>query len=305
MQFDICFYFVRHANENIDKFTKDTLKLETDQNTRLKYIRKVIDERTKNHQNDTEMTTAFMPEMPKSDHCPVQSFMFYMTKVHPRCDDLWQQVKNPEHLKNLNDTDTWYKPQKIGTNPLAAFISHISHEADLSRVYTNHSIRVTGTTLLGRCNYSAKQTISVTGHRSANSLSVYQKVSENEKLIMGMSMTCYLQSDIQQGVQQIQEEQVIRMPTAARKIAPRPSTSVEHRPNSDENQQRITKELSTEDPILQEEFSQELDFDVNSLLQQIEEENIAISQNVTAASTTTTSCRKASCQEKSQCTALQ
>ena len=49
------------------------------------------------------------------------------------------------------------------------------------------------------------------------------------------------------------------------------------------NQQKSPKEIvqyEPEDPLLQEEFSQELDFDVNSILQQIEEENIHISQNV-------------------------
>ena len=183
---------------------------------------KAIDEKTKNHQDDTELITAFMPEMPNSDHGPVKNFMFYTSKLHPRCDDLWQQKKEEEHLRCLEDTDIWFKPRKIGSNPLAAFMSRISHDTDLSRVYTNHSIRVTGTTLLGRCNFSAKQIMSVTGHRSVNSLSVYQKVSENEKLMMGMSMTCYLQSEMNPAIQMPNQVQQRQIPEIPLKIAPKP-----------------------------------------------------------------------------------
>ena len=116
-----------------------------------------------------------MPEYPNSDCCPLKNFLKYLSKLHPACNDLWQQVKEEKYLK---DADIWYKLRKIGCNPLAAFMSRIAHEADLSKTYTNHSIRVTGTTLLGRCYYSSKQITSVTGHRSVNSLAVYQKVSD-------------------------------------------------------------------------------------------------------------------------------
>ena len=47
VQMDIRFFFCRRANENIDAFTKDTFQIETDPDTGLKYVVKVIDETTK------------------------------------------------------------------------------------------------------------------------------------------------------------------------------------------------------------------------------------------------------------------
>ena len=294
--FDIRFYFMRRANENIDKFTKSTFKMETDSNTGLRYIVKVIDERTKNHQDDTELITAFMPEFPNSKLCPLKSYMSYLTQLHPKCDNLWQQVKKKEHLK---DSDIWFQPRKIGPNPLASFMSRVSHDADLSRTYTNHSIRVTGTILLGRCNYSSKQIMSVTGHRSVNSLSVYQKVSENEKLMMGMSHTCYLQAgeinpiqkeNVQPQIQQVNEH-------ALQRIAPKPIPAALGAPpqpseiTGETSNKKCTEvvQYEPEDPILKDDFAQELNFDVAEILNDIEDE-IQISQvaNVTTASTSTT-----------------
>ena len=145
----------------------------------MKYIKKDIDEQTKNQQEDMTFVTGIMPEVPNSPMCPVSSYLKYLSKLHPRCEYLWQQVKN-----DVQDQDVWYKPLKIGKNPLASFMSRVSHSADLSQLYTNHSIRVTGTTLLGRYDFSDKQIMSVSGHRSVNSLSVYKKVSDQEKIAM-------------------------------------------------------------------------------------------------------------------------
>ena len=55
-------------------------------------------------------------------------------------------------------------------------------------IYTNHSIRATGATILGR-NCSMAQIMAVTGHKSASSVSVYQRVSSKEKQVMGDIIT--------------------------------------------------------------------------------------------------------------------
>jgi hypothetical protein len=46
----------------------------------------------------------------------------------------------------------------------------------LSQIYTNHSIRATGATILGR-NCSMAQIMAVTRHKSASSVAVYQRRS--------------------------------------------------------------------------------------------------------------------------------
>ena len=57
-------------------------------------------------------------------------------------------------------------------------------------IYTNHSIRATGATILGLGrNCSMAQIMAVTGHKSASSVAVYQRVSSKEKQVMGDIIT--------------------------------------------------------------------------------------------------------------------
>ena len=277
VQFDIRFYFARRANENIDKFTKDTFKLQLDQNTGIRYITKQMDEQTKNHQDDLEFYSGHMPELKGSTYCPVTSFLRYVSKLHPQCDALWQQVKEG----NLNDVDIWYKPRKIGPNPLGAFMSRISHAADLSRSYTNHSIRVTGTTCLSRFNFNPKQIMSVTGHRSVNSLAVYQKVSDDEKLNMGIAMSHYLLSDVHPGMNQQRVQQgnlrpILPRPEPTRQ--PSATVSIAQEETKQQEKENQIVEYEPEDPLLKEDFAQELNFDLSEYLKEIEEENMAVTQ---------------------------
>ena len=194
-------------------------------------------------------------------------------KLHPQSDWLWQQAKNKE---DIHDLDVWYKPLKIGPNLLASFMSHVSHDADLSRVYTNHSIRSTATTFLGRANFSPKQIMSVTGHRSLNSLSVYQKVSQNEKLAMGCAMNSFLQSGEQ--VRAVHNE-----PKPLKPIAPKQTPYALGAPHSEKIPQKSapSKEIvayQPEDPLLQANFNEEIDFDVQEVLTNVEKESFLLMQ---------------------------
>ena len=50
------------------------------------------------------------------------------------------------------------------------------------------SLRVSGITNLTRNNFSYKQIMSISGHKSIESLVIYQKVNANEKLCMGLTL---------------------------------------------------------------------------------------------------------------------
>lgn len=147
--------------------------------TGLRYVEKAQDEQMKNHQMDqTEICSAFMVEIPNSKYCPVSSFVFYLSKLDMKYPLLWQY---PKRKGTYNLQDTWYIAKKIGYNSMATFMSKLSHAEDLSKVYTNHSICVTGATFLHCTNLSAKQIMSVIGHKSLNSLFIYQIISSNKK----------------------------------------------------------------------------------------------------------------------------
>lgn len=189
---DICFYFCRRGGENIHDFKKDTFKLEYNADAGIAYVRKVKDELTKNHrETDYDLITGFMPQLLDANRrshkmCPVRSFENLLAALNPKIDSLWQQPlkKRPEN------SNVWFKATPLGHNPLQTFMGKLSQTCELSQHYTNHCIRVTGiTNLLRTGKYSPKQVMAITGHKSIHSLSIYQRVKADEKMMMGMTLT--------------------------------------------------------------------------------------------------------------------
>ena len=68
-------------------------------------------------------------------------------------------------------------------------MSTISEKLKFETRYTNHCIRVTGITNLHRARFSAKQVMSVSGHKSVASLAIYERIQEDKKLMMGMCLS--------------------------------------------------------------------------------------------------------------------
>ena len=298
-------------NENIEKFTKGTFQLREHGSSGLKYIAKTFDEKTKNHQLDMAHTqTACMPEVKGSKFCPVSSYLKYLSHLNPLIPNLWQYPK--ENEKWLT-SEVWYTNKPIGANLLASFMSRMSHIADLSQSYTNHSIRVTGTTYLTRSHFSANQIMAITGHKSINSLAIYQKVSTDEKLAMAYAMSCYLQA-IKSSVQptaslgapvqptasitantqeKINSEKALVPLNANSKEKPKtvtPSTCNEIAVTTHELETSTTKntkqivQFESEDPFEDAEIP---DFDLGEIMETIEkEQTLALTQ--TSGPTTTT-----------------
>ena len=190
--FDIRYYFCRRGGENIHGMTKDTFELYCDPETKLSYVKKVVDEMQKNHhESDSEIITGHMPEMKTADGnthplCPVKSFYLYTEKLHPDNNSLWQR---PAKNFPKDESKPWFEKTTVGHNTHEKFMSTISTKANLSKRYTNHCIRVTGITNLTRANFNVKQIMAVSGHKSVESLALYQRVQSNEKLVMGMSLS--------------------------------------------------------------------------------------------------------------------
>ena len=94
-----------------------------------------------------------------------------------------QQI--PSHEKPV-----WYMPVQLGHNPIKKFMGRLPDQCGLSDHYTNHCIRVMGVTNLA-CSgrFTAKQIMSVMGHKSIQSLAMSQRVHADENLIMGMNLT--------------------------------------------------------------------------------------------------------------------
>ncbi|VDI53440.1 Hypothetical predicted protein, partial [Mytilus galloprovincialis] len=105
-----------------------------------------MDKLTKNHRcfNDKENVTAIMPEQHDSPSCEVAAFQKYISKLHPKCNRLWQ--RSPRSF--YDDSASWNCNSPVGRDTLAQFMNKLSNLCLLSQVDTNHSIRATGATIL-------------------------------------------------------------------------------------------------------------------------------------------------------------
>lgn len=189
VMFDIRFYFARRGAENFKEMTVNSFRIEFDQTTNLHYIVKNLDELQKNHkETDNEIISGYMPELPYNVFCPVDSFRKYMAHLHPENNWLWQTpIGKPK-------TNVWYASTRVGDHPLSDFMKNLSKSAQLSQKYTNHDIRVTGCSILHRAKFSDKQIMSITGHKSIESLKIYKRVSGQEKIRMGCHLAFALQN---------------------------------------------------------------------------------------------------------------
>ena len=252
----------------------------------LQYIVKCYDEQTKNHQLDvSDLQTACMVETPESKFCPVTSFLKYKSHLSPLMEEFWQTAKT----KNWKDCEVWYQNKKVGNNTLSTFMSNLSHDADLSRMYTNHSIRVTGTTYLTRKQFSPKQIMSITGHKSLNSLAIYQKVSTDEKLSMAYAMSCYLENDKSRPLVLGPTPAIHQNPEKLHQIEKtgRPVTSTITKAHDAVLSETVPKPQNqivayeSEDPFQDTDIP---DFDLAQIMETIEKENTIMMHNSTEGS---------------------
>ena len=270
---------MRRGAENIEKMTKNTFQLQFEEETGIAFVKKVEDEQTKNHcETDSEIITGYMPQMldPTTGRphklCPVRSYKNYLWQLNPDNPMLWQNIMKKPTQDHPN---IYFGKGHLGHNTLDKFMRRLSENLNLTQTYTNHCIRVTGVTNLTRKNFSPKQIMSVSGHKSLDSLAIYQKVAANEKMIMGMSLTYSL----------MRPEEVLRLNTNPQPMAiapitvsnenplpmlalPAPSTSVVSTPDTAINANLPTPQnavVPVSDP------SNDMNFNITELLKEFEE----------------------------------
>ena len=83
--------------------------------------------------------------------------------------------------KSSGEGEIWYDNMIFGENTLGKKMKVISQQAELSTIYTNHSIRATTITILDRSGFEARHIMSVNGHRNESSIKTYSKTNTNAK----------------------------------------------------------------------------------------------------------------------------
>ena len=157
-------------------------------------------------------------------------------------------------------------------------MSKLSEDAKLSKRYTNHCLRVTRITKLTKDQFTPKQIMATTEHKSVESLAVYQRVKSDEKLMMGMPLTFSLlnREDAIMMENSIQRQEVHALP------APPPKTSTVTMPTHVhqkviQNEQIVTSKalVPLENAVAPYQKPQNMetpDFDLMSLLADVENE---------------------------------
>ena len=181
--FEVMFYLRRVGRENLRAMNKSTFEVSTD-STGLKFVYMKVDESDKNHKHaastDDTIGEGRMYAIPGSPLCPVLSFELYMSKLHPENDALWQAPRESFCVTDI----VWYSNTRpIGKNSLAKTMSKISKLAQLSAIFTNHSIRLTCVTALYDAGiFEARDIIRTSGHRSESLIrSCTHRLSDNKK----------------------------------------------------------------------------------------------------------------------------
>ncbi|XP_072182398.1 uncharacterized protein [Diadema setosum] len=183
---DLMLHFCNRGRENLRNMNKGDFAVTTDSSNQ-RYVYLARDMKTKNHRgeglDDEESQQGRMYETHKDD-CPVESFVKYVSHLHPHCDALWQRPKattRPGH--------PWYDNSPVGVNTLANKMSSITAEAHCSKVYTNHCLRATSIHKLDNAGFEARHIMAISGHKSETSIKHYSRVEEEQKRRMSLTIS--------------------------------------------------------------------------------------------------------------------
>ena len=139
------------------------------------------DESTKNHPGGIGDIQSFekLGRMYETDSATdgYSALQKYLAKLNPDCSALFQYPK-----RNWSEQDkVWYENRPLGVNKLSAMMKEISSSANLSRIYTNHSVRATAITLWSNAGLPDRQIMAISGHCNESSLrSYHSRPSSND-----------------------------------------------------------------------------------------------------------------------------
>ena len=156
---------------------RDAFAVATD-DTGRKYIYQKTDGADKNHTDaattDDTVGKSRVYEITGSNMCPVLSFEKYISKLNPNQEALWQRPVSTENKGTvgtfIDSDEVWYMDFPVGKNTLSGMMSKISSQANLSKKYSNHSIRATCITLLDKADIEARHIMRTSGHPSESSI---------------------------------------------------------------------------------------------------------------------------------------
>ncbi|XP_069073850.1 uncharacterized protein [Pleurodeles waltl] len=137
---DVMLHLCSRGREKLREFNKDEFLIAID----AKGHKYVSARKTRFPKNNQGMPVEHdrgprMYELRGNPKCPVLSFEKYVMKLHPGHTAFWQRPK----LAAPSNSSPWYSNTPVGKNTLGNYMKTLSQDYGLSRLYTNHCLRVT------------------------------------------------------------------------------------------------------------------------------------------------------------------
>ena len=191
VQFDVCFFLLRHGPDKMYSMTKDTFVIKKDSKTGLRYVTKRDNEINQYLRGiESESYSAFMPECPGDPKCPVASFEKLLNHLNPEIDSLWQTPRN----RVYSEGTIWFYHQSAGEGTINNFMMRQSTTHNLSQIYSNDSIRATGVQLLKRAQFGSTPIMPLAALESMAAQAADENISVTnlEKLQRGLALNAAL-----------------------------------------------------------------------------------------------------------------
>ena len=180
--FEVSLHFVRRGREGLRELKPEYFSFKTDSKG-AEYVTMDVHEREKTKQGHEKTITEKSPRMyaqAGDPRCPVHSLRKYIKKRNQDCPAFYQYPS-----KNVTeDNPVWFDRKPLGKNALGGMMKTISEKAGLPVTYTNHCIRATAITILSDADVESNDIITMTGHKSTESLRQYKVPSEEKRQLM-------------------------------------------------------------------------------------------------------------------------
>ncbi|KXJ14039.1 uncharacterized protein LOC110239398 [Exaiptasia diaphana] len=146
--FEIILFFCRRYGQNPKDLKSSDFEFRVDNQGRRYVCKTGYNMPTNRQESEDGLDIMYEKGGP---YCPVASLELYLKHLNPSNPSLFQKAKK-DHL--LID-ESWYENVSLGERVLAEKMKGISEEAQLSKVFSNHSIRMISISMLNMCIFGS------------------------------------------------------------------------------------------------------------------------------------------------------
>lgn len=185
IQFNLMWYFGLRGRETLPQLNRNSFKIEVS-STGKRYVafnQELLSKNSKGSLKQSEYEDVKSARMYANDdnpsECPVVAWELYMTKLPTGYDRLFPK---PIKTQNWTPDKNWYcQNYPLGKHSIDNLMACLSKLLNLSKRYTNHSIRVTHVTVLKEHGFTNAEIAASTGHKNPLSVERYNRKRRDQE----------------------------------------------------------------------------------------------------------------------------